>query len=46
MLYVKYNILSRGKESTEVLKTQKCEKKEETFTEKMKRSPDKRHTQT
>ena len=35
-----------GKESTEVWITQKEEKKEETLTEKMKRSPDERYTQT
>ena len=35
-----------GKESTKVQITQKIGKKEETLTEKMKRSPDERHTQT
>ena len=38
--------LPHGKESTEVRLTQKIGKKEGTLTEKMKRSPDKRHTQT
>ena len=42
-LYIKR---PHGKESTKVLITQKQEKKEETLTEKMKRSPDKRHTNT
>ena len=42
-----FNKETTWKESTKVWITQnKQEKKEETITEKMKRSPDERHTQT
>ena len=44
--YIKLHLRPHGKENTKVWITQKQEKKEESLNEKLKRSPDHRHTST